>query len=567
MRKNTLIKLLAVLAMCFVIGAALVACSETEEPVETAKSVASVNFNAGKLVIAYDDGTTESVDLPAPASCQHPHELRSVEVEAHTAAANGTYIDVCPDCGWAWIRYEQRHVWVDKVINVQPTCTAEGYTIESYCWICGLLSEKTDIKEPVDHVWSEGVDVIDGNICVNGGNTIYTCTFGCGETKVEPIKAAANEGIDGHHTVDAWDFETFAPTLTVDGAAIGECTVCGETVTYDLAAFLNEDGTYNKEVYGVNETPKTSCSQALVAKFTLLADDTIYYADYEVAPAGSAHMLYSNVEKKLVPVYAAGTVDPVTGEEYAYSILEFDGIEQFSNIPINSCKTALAHYHCEVDYCQADAVDIFAYGDHDWTVIEQDEIKCGVEAFQSVQCPDCLKEDTLSLGIREHNYEYVGLVNESVNAEDCDAFSYIVRCTHDNCSESNTFTLTAEDVVVDRTTTPATCEDFGTYYVTYTVPGTSVILTCNQLISKEEHYLNGQVIKAAVNNAAPVEGEDVVYNWYEGCGVYTFHDDEVTADAPILGYFFCDTKLDGETHKVTVWIQLGVGETIAPVEG
>ena len=55
MRKNTLIKLLAVLAMCFLIGAALVSCGEKEDDNADVKTIVGVDFADGKLVIAYNE--------------------------------------------------------------------------------------------------------------------------------------------------------------------------------------------------------------------------------------------------------------------------------------------------------------------------------------------------------------------------------------------------------------------------------------------------------------------------------------------------------------------------------
>ena len=81
MRKNTLIKLLAVLVMCLTIGAAFVACSE--EPADNAanndvKVIVSVAVDANNnLVITYNDNTTNTVALPKEAECEHREDRQA----------------------------------------------------------------------------------------------------------------------------------------------------------------------------------------------------------------------------------------------------------------------------------------------------------------------------------------------------------------------------------------------------------------------------------------------------------------------------------------------------------
>ncbi len=562
MRKNTLIKLLAVLAMCFVIGAAFVACGNNEdESAETAKAVTGVSFNSGKLVIAYDDGATESIDLPAPTTCTHPKELLSVEVEDHTATANGTYIDVCSDCGYAWIKYEQRHVWVEDKITVEATCTEGGYTIECYCLICGVYTEATDLVDPIDHVWNEGELVIDGNICEDGAVKNQVCIYGCGTTNTVVIAAAADEGIDGQHTVTAWDCTTNAPTLNAAGVATGVCEVCGETVTYDLPAILNADGTYN-DAYTVTENSRTSCSQALTATVTLKADETIIYTDVVIIAAGGSHMLYSSVTGKLETVHAA-KLDANNNPIDTYSTAEFQSIKGFADKPVASCTPILAYYYCEAENCDA-TVDVYAYSAHVYaetpdveSTVPADCLNPGTEYYTCTVCfaADSVKEVAIpALG---HNKQYSDLVNDS--GDEYNKFHYTESCTRCN------YTLDVE--VVDGvngtviTSQEVTCVANGWVKVEYTIPEYNGVAAQDKektyTIIKLGHYLNGQQMNAVVNDEAPVEGEDTVYDAIEG--IHAFDGKPFSSEYPVIGYFECDHEdADGHKHYVDVWVQLPV---------
>ncbi len=561
MRNNTLIKLLAVLAMCFVLGAALVACDDSankeEEPV---KVVAGVAFDSeGNLVITYNDNTTQKVALPAEETCTHK-SIAKHTLEEHTATANGVYLEVCNDCGYAWIKYEQRHNWVNEPHVEKPTCTTGGYTTESYCDVCGAASEKTDIKDPIDHVWDDGTFVSNGNVCEDGGTVTYKCTFGCGTTKDEIVDKAPDEGIDGRHTVDAWDFTTNAPTTTAAGEAVGTCTECGETVTYDLPAFLKADGKVNSDVYTYVADERTSCRQDITGKFTLIANPDIAYEGVVVETADGSHMLY-NKAGELVFVHAADV-----NKEYTYSTAEYAGIKGFADKDIDSCTPILAYYDCEAEYCDA-TVDVWAYSEHNWQLIGTDTIECEKEAFYHFECPDCheTKKDAIEDTPREHKYVYTGLYN--LSGDDCDEFTYVIACEYDNCHIREEKTVKEGDagLTIDRETLPVTCENDGKVYVSYVV-NEETTLNYVHNIPKKGHVLNGQQMVAVLDNTADAPSvADTIYNWYEGCGIFAFDGKDITADEPVIAYFICEHADDeGVTHRVDVWAQkdYAAGETV-----
>ncbi len=549
MRNNTLIKLLAVLAMCFLVCAAFAACSE-EKPEDTAKVVAGVAFDAdGNLVITYDDESTDKIALPAP-TCKH-NNVAKFALEEHTASANGTYLEVCDDCGYSWIKYEKRHDWVAEPNTVPATCKSEGYTTDAYCSICLEPSEKKDIVPAIDHKYENGNYIVDAdkNICVDGGKIL--CDFdaenNCGATK--DVAPAANEGIDGQHTVTVWDFETNAPTLDKAGIATGTCTVCDEKVAYDLPAILNANGTYN-DAYTFVEKSRTSCSEALTATVTLKANANISYANVQIIAAGGSHML-KDKNGDLQFIHTAGTVNPANGELYSYSANEYTGIKSFADKEINSCTPILAYYVCEneKDGCKA-VVDVYAYTEHDWgDPVKTDPAQCGVKGTNYFECADCEEKKTEEIPALEHVWKYDAKLAPTADGK------YTTVKTCNLCHEAEDYIV--ENPVIDDV--KVTCEEDGVLTVTATLPdGTKG--EYKKVTPALHHILiiNGEPVQvqSIKNDGTPVAGEDVIYKWYEGCGILSFDKKDITEKA-VVAYFVCANTT--EEHKedegvVAVWV-------------
>lgn len=111
------------------------------------------------------------------------------------------------------------HDWVaDASRNIAPTCQETG----SNAFVCSRCGDrKRETVDKADHIW--GNAVYTAATCTENGYWTYTCTFGCGETRVEETDPAT-----GHH------YEN------------GVCTVCGA-----------EDPNYSPDTPDTPDTPST----------------------------------------------------------------------------------------------------------------------------------------------------------------------------------------------------------------------------------------------------------------------------------------------------------------------
>ena len=290
--RSKILKLIAVLAMCFLIVGALVACGEAGpqgekgetgatgaqgpqgpqgetgatgpqgpqgetgaqgpqgdkgdkgDQGEDGRGIVSVTLSADgtKLVITYTDETTEEVALPV-SSNQCTHENTSEhEFYNHTSNTDpGKYLIVCDDCGHAKLVEEVRHVFGPQE-TVDPTCTTPGYTGIT-CSECGYYEAVEGSEtDALDHAWGEWTPVVDEerNVCEDGRYQIRVCDrAGCNATETQHVPG---EG----HRVETWDYFE-APTATSGGKLHGYCTVadCTEREQFvDIPAFNTTDYVY-----------------------------------------------------------------------------------------------------------------------------------------------------------------------------------------------------------------------------------------------------------------------------------------------------------------------------------
>ena len=140
---------------------------------------------------------------------------------------------VCEDCGYSEVLHEFRHDYGDVEV-VPPTCEEEGYTGKT-CTICGHAADKTDVKEPLGHDWSEEYYVVeDGRtICEDGGMYVRVCS------RCDLVESKVTEPI-GHRCED-WAVST-TPTAKNAGELKGSCENCGKQQTKTLPAFDSEEG-------------------------------------------------------------------------------------------------------------------------------------------------------------------------------------------------------------------------------------------------------------------------------------------------------------------------------------
>ena len=172
---------------------------------------------------SYADGDnitlTADTTLYAQWRCSHAvTEVRDAKDATCTAPGytGDTYCTVCNEMvKKGEVIHAKGHT---EVIDpaVEPTCTAPGKTAGAHCSVCGtVIKAQTEIPAK-GHSWNEG-EITTSPTCENVGVKTYTCTV-CKETKTEAINAT------GHTPVDVAEKPA---TCTEAGHKAGtKCSVC-----------------------------------------------------------------------------------------------------------------------------------------------------------------------------------------------------------------------------------------------------------------------------------------------------------------------------------------------------
>lgn len=401
----------------------------------------------GNLVITYTDGTTQTVEMPAASDedCEHAHiswyKLDGYAYIATTNTYEGTLLEVCDDCGYAWLwkneEHVGHHVW-KEVPAEDPTCCAPGHTAGTVCEVCGVYGENTEeIPATGNHVWDEGHLVYseNENVCEQGGVYIYLCeTEGC-----EAYYINEDEEVRGHE-VSTWSVEK-APTATAAGNLVGICTVCGEPIRVTLPALTdanvynaetNPNGVYTKEQisnldndcelatdYRYTYTLVAGTELTIPSQVGLEANTTVEYtgtaaytANWTVnVPGGYHYTLNMFGEEEAIEI-----VDHYAMIDAEKGILWYPGIQVFGNITyncqdwINDDETASAVFfdceHCgEHIYTRVTGyhvVDGELVTSIDDPAVEYHEATCSSAPYYSVDCDICGEVVIRACGIEEH---------------------------------------------------------------------------------------------------------------------------------------------------------------------
>ena len=177
---------------------------------------------------SYADGAkitlTADTTLYAQWSCSHANtEVRDANDATCTASGytGDTYCTVCNE------KVKEGEVIPAKghtrVIDpaVEPTCTASGKTEGAHCKVCGATLIEQTVISAKGHSWNEG-EITTSPTCENAGVKTYTCTV-CNATKTEAIDAA------GHTPVEVAEQPA---TCTEAGHTAGmKCSVCDATLS------------------------------------------------------------------------------------------------------------------------------------------------------------------------------------------------------------------------------------------------------------------------------------------------------------------------------------------------
>ena len=177
---------------------------------------------------SYADGDnitlTADTTLYAQWRCSHAvTEVRDAKDATCTAPGytGDTYCTVCNEMvKKGEVIHAKGHT---EVIDpaVEPTCTAPGKTAGAHCSVCGtVIKAQTEIPAK-GHSWNEG-EITTSPTCENVGVKTYTCTV-CNATKAEAIDAT------GHTPVEVAEQPA---TCTEAGHKAGtKCSVCGATIS------------------------------------------------------------------------------------------------------------------------------------------------------------------------------------------------------------------------------------------------------------------------------------------------------------------------------------------------
>lgn len=564
MRKNTLIKLLAVLAMCFLIGAALVSCGEGEAENADVKTIVSINFSGDKLVVAYNDGTTASVDLPKAEACNHENAIVLV-FEEHTANSDGEYLYVCNECGASEVKYEKNHKFVADNKTVAPTCTEEGYTTTHSCEFCGIPSEKTDVLPANGHTMGDYA-FVEGDAC-QGGTLRSDCAY-CDHFETKTQAAADDSDFDGIHTVETWYVaEGIDPTYTNGAKVVGLCTVDGclnPVVTKDIGALPNQDSNTEYTYDKANSDLYESCGDA--ADYLYIHKET--GLEFHVVVAADAVVKHELNGKKMT---SAEQVVPGTEFESAYFVDEIEGEILFANYELTCNGAVLAHFYCTAKHdggkvCGED-ITIYVKAKHTtvdsaWVTVPGQQPACKVPVTQAQNCTKCGTVVTKELPLQAHNFEYnsnvlyakdgdnyVAGFDPSLEANIAKVPYYRGVCEY--CGEFEYKTVTDYAYAEVKA---ATCQGNGEGKVTYTLTdGTAV--TVKVVLAQFAHKMvGGEAIKSA-------ESSDYIYNADDPkYADLIYVPDNVKAQfeagEKVECYIHCDCTCEGcAAHDVTVWAQ------------
>lgn len=146
---------------------------------------------------SYADGDnitlTADTTLYAQWRCSHAStEVRGAKGATCTAPGytGDTYCTVCNEMvKKGEVIHAKGHT---EVIDpaVEPTCTAPGKTAGAHCSVCGTVIKAQEEIPAKGHRWNEG-EITTAPTCENAGVKTYTCTV-CNATKTEAISATGH---------------------------------------------------------------------------------------------------------------------------------------------------------------------------------------------------------------------------------------------------------------------------------------------------------------------------------------------------------------------------------------
>ena len=237
---------------------------------------------------SYADGAkitlTADTTLYAQWSCSHAiTEVRDAQDATCTAPGytGDTYCTVCNEkVKEGEVIPAKGHT---KVIDpaVEPTCTAPGKTEGAHCKVCGATLIEQTVISVKGHSWNEG-EITTSPTCENAGVKTYTCTV-CNATKTEAIDAT------GHTPVEVAEQPA---TCTEAGHTAGtKCSVCDAI----LSGMEEIPATGHTEVIDAAKAPTCTETGLTEGKHCSVCN-TVLVAQEEIPAKGHTEVIDPAVE-------------------------------------------------------------------------------------------------------------------------------------------------------------------------------------------------------------------------------------------------------------------------------
>ncbi len=369
MRKN-IIKLLAILAMCFMVVGVLASCGKEEAP------AADENNNQNQTTtpeMYIKDGTYWVGDFNTgfPASDEDreyciDHEWHHVHTtQEHTQDGTPEIIFYgCLDCNYCYT-VEVGHIYDTKVETVAVTCTTDGYTV--YACRCGL-TENRDVVPALGHSYDTKVDIVPAT-CTTDGYDVFECR--CGLTENRNIVPALGHDLPVWNA--SWTYETVDTTvwtaLTTITAADCPCEFVGK---YDAKCTRCDVRTEVKETVKVEHSytkfypavPDATLSPCLQASYEIAKCDNCNHAENIAEHAGCVnHAFYKETK-------------PAPGHDWsAWTLVDGKPTKTATAEITRSCKTS------GCGYVQTATLPVLNGTDYDLKVDDPSCVSTGLETY------------------------------------------------------------------------------------------------------------------------------------------------------------------------------------------
>ena len=235
--------------------------------------------NKIEIFAYYTDGTSRNIgQVNVVGDIDHKWDTGKV-TQLATCTKTGIKLYTCTNCKTTKkeaIPATGKHQNTELRNKKEATCTAEGYTGDTYCKDCGTKLQTGKAIAKKSHTWDAG-KITQEATCAKTGIKTYTCTV-CKTTKTENVPATGNhkntelhnvkeatcteEGYTGDtyckdcgskiasgqkisKTEHTWNSGviTTSPTCVERGVKIYTCNICQTTRTEELPATGNHQNT------------------------------------------------------------------------------------------------------------------------------------------------------------------------------------------------------------------------------------------------------------------------------------------------------------------------------------